>query len=221
MFSNVFISRDAEEITHLSNLLTETGLKVVAKSMIHTESVPFDLPSSKTDWIFFSSRNSVRYFFAQSPDITNQKLASIGKATARDLREFGEVSYFGDDTDTSRIAEEFAKIVADGTVLFPQSNISQRVVQSALPESNVFEIVCYNTTHTPSEVEKCHVLVFSSPSNVNSYFKINKKQGYQKYIAFGKTTARALIEHGVDDIILPTALDDQTLFRTIIHTSGS
>ncbi len=219
MFSSVFISRDAEEITNLSQLLAEEGLKVVAKSMIQTDAVPFDLPPAKTDWIFFSSRNSVKYFFSQLPDITNQKLAAIGKATASDLREFGEVSYFGDDTDTTRIAEEFAKIAADSTVLFPQSNISQRVIQSALPESNVVEIVCYNTTHTPSEIEKCHILVFSSPSNVNSYFQVNKKLSYQKYIAFAKTTARALIQHRVDDIILPTALDDMTLFRTIIYTS--
>jgi uroporphyrinogen-III synthase len=221
MFSNIYISRDEEEIPNLSKLLIESGLKVVAKSMIKTESVPFDLPPIKTDWIFFSSRNSVRFFFYQSPDITNQKLAAIGKATASDLREFGEVSYFGDDTDTSRIAEEFAKIVLNDTVLFPQSNISQRVVQKALPESIVSEIVCYNTTHTPTEVEKCYILVFSSPSNVDSFFEKNKKYSSQKFIAFGKTTARALIEHGVDDIILPTALDDMTLFRTIIHTSGS
>jgi hydroxymethylbilane synthase len=158
MFSKVFISRDAHETTILGNLLSESGLSLISKSMIQTEPVSFDLPASKTDWIFFSSRNSVKYFFAQSPDISNQKLAAIGKATARDLREFGEVHYFGDDTDTTRIAEEFAKVASEGTVLFPQSNISQRVVQSALPESNVIEIVCYSTTHTPSEVEKCYIL---------------------------------------------------------------
>lgn len=215
MSSSVFISRSAESGADLTSLLREAGFEVQCRSLITTEHValPDTLPAS--DWIFFSSANGVRHFYAQKPRTGHQKLAAIGQSTAAALREHGEISYTGNGAEIAESAAEFARIAGHETVLFPGAEDSLRSIQSVFPPKQAFTLVCYRTIENPAEIAAFDVLVFSSPSNVRSYLRRNILRADQKCVAYGPSTARALREGGALRIFVPESLDNQGLLHAI------
>ncbi|MFT6717464.1 MAG: hydroxymethylbilane synthase, partial [Saprospiraceae bacterium] len=65
-----------------------------------------------TDWIFFSSKNAVKYFFELGYTINNRKLACIGKGTAKALRAFTDnIDFIGKNVDINLTSKQFIKII--------------------------------------------------------------------------------------------------------------
>ncbi|MFN8776871.1 MAG: uroporphyrinogen-III synthase [Flavobacteriales bacterium] len=215
MSMTVYISREVPEGHHLMNILAAEGLELIARPMISTESVPFDRPALRSGWIFFSSKEGVRHFFADRPDTGKCQLAAIGEGTARALRKYGQVDFTGHSSDTSAVAREFRKVAGRRKVWFPVSEQSVRTVQQALPASQVTDIVCYRTKEDPAPIGHPDVLVFSSPSNVHAFFKTNTILSMQKVVAFGKTTASALHEHAVAEVTVSRGTSDEALLLAI------
>jgi hydroxymethylbilane synthase len=221
MSKTVFISREIEENALLAESLRASGLALEARSMIRTEAVSFEKIIPPTDWIFFSSTNAVNYFFANKPVLSGQRMAALGKATAGALEKYASVDFMGQSIDPKVTAHDFAVKVDTQTVLFPVAEHSLRTIQGALPDEQVVTIICYRTTEAPSEIGYPDVLVFSSPSNVSSFFRMNRILDYQRVIAYGASTAEALQKHGVQDISIPASLDDAGLVQAINEVSGS
>jgi uroporphyrinogen-III synthase len=215
MNRRVFISRNVEDCPGLIQLLEKDGWYVQAQPLIETEQVPFTPHIPKTDWIFFSSAQGVKYFFSQNPNITDQKIACVGQKTAAAILPFTDVDFVGDSIDTLETAQKFAQLIQGQSVLFPISENSLRNIQSALPTSQVFDLICYRTLAIPKKVEPSEVLVFSSPSNVSSFFKMNQISETQTCLAFGFSTQKALSNRGINKIIIPTSLSDQDIFDAI------
>lgn len=220
---SVFISREAFENNHLNTWLDRLGFKVENKSLIDLKKLTLkELP--KSDWLFFSSKHAVEFFFMQKPDIGNTKIGCMGKGTSQALREFGKrADFIGTSTDTKLVGKQFAARVGPGKVVFPIARDSMRTIQwQFAKQQNVIDLPIYATLKVPYEVSpKIDILVFTSPSNAESFLEKNSIHPHQKVIAMGESTEKSLLTKGkvkAEQIHKPVAFDDLGLFRAILHT---
>jgi hydroxymethylbilane synthase len=215
----VFISKTFKEKDYLPKALTRLNFDVNAKSLIEFKQVEiYFLPIS--DWIFFSSKHAVRYFFNQNPKIGTVKFGCISKETSIELRQFGHrASFIGQNTDTKMVGKQFAAIAGSAKVLFPIAKESMQSVQQQLSR-NAINLVVYETLKHPIDVNTAtNILVFTSPSNVEAFFSTNKWQPHYKAVAMGEATESALYRKGVKKPTKPISFDDLGLLQCILALS--
>jgi|JI10StandDraft_1071094.scaffolds.fasta_scaffold16749_7 uroporphyrinogen-III synthase len=215
MSISVYISRNSNEIASLISLLEKKGIRIHSQSLISTASVGFKQPIPKTDWIFFSSGNGVRHFFSQLKKIPNTKYAAIGSGTARELSAFVSVDFIGNSIDILENARDFSKLAGAASILFPGAEKSLQNVQSAFTKKQINNLICYRTKEMPINVGFPDILVFSSPSNVRSFFKMNRLLAFQQTIAYGASTAEELKKHGAINVSIPRSLADEAILEAI------
>ncbi len=218
--SSVFISRDEKRDDFLKKGLLASGCSVTFQSLIETKPVPFKI-RNRPDWIFFSSKNAVKYFFSQHPEIGPAKLGAVGRATADEIRKCGKrAEFIGNSDDTRMTGKKFSALVGNSVVLFPQAKQSMKTIQLQLPRrENVIDIVVYETIKNPefkSEDKNFEVLVFTSPSNVETFFEKNKINGNQKVVAMGDSTSNALRKMGVRANKMAPSFDDLGLLMAVL-----
>ena len=215
--TSVFISRDSRPNDYFSHVLKVNGYTVFSKALIDIKSIAVkNIPS--TDWLFFSSKNAVKFFFQHKPQIENTKIGCVGKATADELRKFGKrADFIGNSVDTKLIGKQFAATVGKGTVLFPQAKESMRSIQQAFTNpKQTIDIAVYETIKNNVEViPDFEIAVFTSPSNVQAFFEKNKITAEQKIIAMGDATAAMLKKQGVKRCSLTSSFDDLGLVRAV------
>lgn len=193
---SVFVTREHNGDVFFS-LLEKNGFSVHAESFLEFSPVPFALPG-RFDWVFFASRNGVDHFLSQCSMPEGVKLAAVNQGTARHIRGYGwEVDFEGRGQDLGAISAEFAAMVGEGKVLFPQARQSRRSIQKGLPGKQVIDLVVYEDklkTDLPERTEK--ILVFTSPLNVKAYFSQHKLRKDQYLVAIGPSTVAAIKEWG-------------------------
>ena len=174
----------------------------------------------RADWIFFNSKNAIEHFFKLEPLILKKtKIAVLGRGSEETLRKFNRKADFTGDhlgINTEGIGAEFAKLVAGQTVLFPRAEGSLQTIRKALTEdTKVIDMPIYETV-IEEEVDKSNadVLVFTSPSNVEAYFRENLVDPGQKIICIGNSTAKAIEEMGLK-YTLPYSPDEIGLAEAI------
>jgi hydroxymethylbilane synthase len=221
--SNVFISRSLPEHSYFRKAMAKHNIQIEDRSLIKIFPIinkldPFIL--KRVDWIFFSSKNGIEYFFQLQPQLSKKvKFGVLGRASEEMLRRFGYVPDFNgeeDGIDTPDIAKEFAKIANGGTVLFPGAKDSLRTVQQALgKDTKIIDLPVYETEMEeiipPSLAE---VLIFTSPSNVEAYFVNNLLEIGQQVICIGKSTGKKLDEMNVN-YTLPYSPDEIGLAEAV------
>lgn len=221
--ANVFISRSLPESSYFRKAMQKHEIQVEGRSLIKTFPIinkldPFIL--KRVDWIFFSSKNGIEYFFQLAPQLSKKvKFGVLGRASEETLRKFGYVPDFNgeeDGIDTADIAKEFAKIAKGTTVLFPGAKDSLRTVQQALSQdTKMIDLPVYETEMeeniAPSLAE---VLIFTSPSNVDAYFTQNLLEPGQQVICIGKSTGKKFDEMKVQ-YTLPYSPDEIGLAEAV------
>jgi hydroxymethylbilane synthase len=222
--TKVFITRDLRSGDYLPQALQNLGFSVEGKSLIEFKQIRIkELP--KTDWIFFSSKHAVRYFFSQDPKIdTGVKFGCIGTSTSAELRAFGKrADFIGQSTDTKLVGKQFSSKVGSARVLFPIARGSMQSVQwQMVKRENVFNVEVYATLKHSVEVDTEYgVLIFTSPSNVEAYFEKNKPLPHQKLIAMGEATGQALEKMKLKKYVLPRSFDDLGLFQAVLRVSST
>jgi len=221
--SSVFISRDLDENSYLAKWLNKHKIEIDARSLIKIYPTINTLDSfilKRADWIFFNSKNAIEHFFKLDPVILKKtKIAVLGRGSESTLRKFGRTADFsGDDLgiSTEEIAQKFAEIVEGQTVLIPRAKDSLQSIQKALKESTqVIDMPIYETV-LEEEVNKSNaeVLIFTSPSNVEAYFKENLADPDQKIICIGYSTANVIADMGLS-YTLPFSPDEMGLSEAI------
>ena len=213
----ILITRNLQAHHLFSASLIAQGFEVNGISLITFKTIAIkNLP--KTDWVFFSSKHAVENFFKQMPDLTDQKFGAIGKSTADALRKFGKrAEFIGQSTDTKTIGKQFAARVGNATVLFPVAKGSLRSVQSQfVKKEQTFDINVYETIeHSATSLPSADIIIFTSPSNVNAFFKVNKIEEHHKIIAMGGATEAELRKHGVRKCTLPKSFDDLGILQAV------
>ena len=158
------------------------------------------------DFLIFTSKNGVRAvdkidkYWREIPSF------AIGKATAKEIEQLGgKVEYIAKSSYGDEFAKEIISKYHNKTFLFLRakkiiSNIKEIFKNSSnnLIEKIVYETIC----NTPKEkLRKPSIIIFSSPSTVECFAKINDFKNI-KPIAIGKKTKK-ILEKYVDNIILP------------------
>jgi hydroxymethylbilane synthase len=214
---SVFISRTSGRFDLFSKSLAANGIKVHAQALIDIRPLPIKVVP-RTEWIFFSSKNAVKYFFSQNPELGTPKFGCVGKSTAEALRKYGKKpDFIGYSTDTRMTGKQFAAAVGSASVLFPQAKESMRSIQQQFSNrQQVIDISVYETIkHNETKVPDADVMVFTSPSNVEAFFEKNKMKTGQKCIAMGHATASSLRQFGVTHAALPQTFDDLGLIQAV------
>ncbi len=220
---HVFITRTLSESSYLRKALEKHNITIEDRSLIKTFPIinkldPYILKN--LDWIFFSSKNGVEYFFKLEPLLSKKtKFGVLGRGSEDMLRSFGHVPSFNgedDGIDTKDIAEEFAEIAKGGRVLFPGAKDSLRTMQKALgKETTVIDLPVYETVmdeEVPQSI--ADVLIFTSPSNVEAYFVDNLLEPGQQVVCIGNSTGRKFKEMGVQ-YALPYSPDEIGLAEAV------
>ena len=218
MKRRVFISRNPIDCEAIRAFLP-IEFEVIAQSLIETKGISYETPIPLTDWIFFSSSNAARHFFEKHPQLDQQKIAAIGEATAQAIRKHHAVDFIGNASDITDSAYRFAESIGTQTVLFPIAADSLKHIQSALPAEQVIDLPVYTTTEKSQHVAPCDVYVFSSPSNVRSFFRSSNSAFRMdaSCIAFGEATRDELNKQGIQDVLIPHSLEPHSIAHTIIQ----
>ena len=196
--------------------LKDHKINVIGKSLIEINFLKLKhLPSS--DWIFFSSINSVLSIIENhKADVISRKIAAVGKTTATKLHALGlKVDFIGNG-NPKIVADEFSKILGKEKVFFPVSSKSLRTVQSQIPFEQLIEQVSYTAKEKTEAIDNCDLYVFTSPSNVHSFFKINEIDKDQHVIAIGPSTRDALYEYGIQNIEVSWESSELSLSDSVI-----
>lgn len=215
----VFVTKTCREKDYLEKALKKLNFDVTAQSLIDVKAIPFfHLPIS--DWIFFSSKHAVRFFFSQKPNIGKVKFGCISKETSAELRKHGHrADFIGQNTDTKMVGKQFASLVGNAKVLFPGPKESMQSVQQQFTK-NAINLVVYETLKQGIEIDtKTQIVVFTSPSNVHAFFEKNKWQAHYKAVAMGEATEHALYRKGIRKPSKPISFDDLGLMQCILSLS--
>ncbi len=221
--ANVFISRELSENSYFRKALKKHQIEIEDRTLIRTFPTinnldPFILRN--LDWIFFSSKNAIDYFFKLDPQLSKKvKYGVLGRGSEDALRLHGKIASFNgeeDGIDTKNIALEFAKLANGSKVLFPSAKGSLKTIQKALSsDTKIVELTVYETVSEEDVAQSyAEVLIFTSPSNVDSYFAENLLEPDQQVICIGKTTGQKFEEMGVK-YTLPFSPDEMGLAEAV------
>lgn len=207
---SVFISRNLDEHSYLSRFFSKHDIYVEARSLIKIFPIITKLDSfilKHADWLFFGSKNSIDHFFALEPVLMKKtKIAVLGQGSEMALRNYGRVADFSGDqigVKADEFADEFAKVANGTKVVIPCAKETLGTIQKALsPDTNVVSIPIYETVIT-QDVDKTNaeVLIFTSPSNVEAYFRENLLDPGQKLISIGSSTGKKLDEMSLPYVV--------------------
>lgn len=202
--ATVFISRDLSAQSYFRKAVEKNGTAIEARSLIRTVPIitkldPYILKN--VDWIFFTSKNGVEYFFNLQPQLPKKvKFGVMGSGSENALRSLGfRADYTGEGVDSADVGAEFAKLANGTTILFPAAEDPMRSIHQALSAATkMIDLPVYETVlEDDAEASSAEVLIFTSPSNVEAYFADNLLDVGQQVIAIGKSTGKKLDEVSV------------------------
>ncbi len=195
----VFISRDLDENDYFNSFLTKAGFVVEAKNLLNIHGVDFQT-DGQADWLFFTSRNGVKYYFDQVKYSKENcpKIGAVNSGTAQSIKELGyHVDYTGTSAYTNNTAEEFGRL-ATGKIILPQAVHARGVMEKFLAHCEVNSLPVYNNT-VLEEVESidADILVFTSPLNAESYLNKHTLKPHQQVVSIGPSTQNAIESLGI------------------------
>jgi uroporphyrinogen-III synthase len=169
------------------------------------EEIAFISQQQKT--VIFTSANAVK---AVLKTVQNRKpdwkiYCMVGSTRNLIADSFGENTIRA----VAHSSGELAKIISDdflsGEIIFFCGNIRREELPDQLKKNHILlkEIVVYETVLLPCRVEKKYDgILFFSPSEVKSFFSLNKPDADSVLFAIGETTATEIKNHTTNTIIV-------------------
>jgi len=217
---SVFMSRKVEENGVFTRLKNNTNITLIDEPLIEINPVRYSY-TPQTKWIFFSSKNSITYFFAQNPILpANVNYGVVSIVSANYLLTFGkEANFIGQGNNMLQIAKDFKEALKNDTVLFPQAIDSLQTIQKQLSFTNTcYNLYVYKTSiKSDFTIPYTDILIFTSPSNVLSYFNKYKIDSRQLVIAMGDATKYKLTEYGIFNVLVPNSFSENGLYELLFN----
>lgn len=217
---SVFISRKVEENGVFTRLKNNTNITLIDEPLIEINPVRYSY-TPQTKWIFFSSKNSITYFFAQNPILpANVNYGVVSIVSANYLLTFGkEANFIGQGNNMLQIAKDFKEALKNDSVLFPQAIDSLQTIQKQLSFANTcYNLYVYKTSiKSDFTIPYTDILIFTSPSNVLSYFNKYKIDTRQLVIAMGDATKYKLTEYGIFNVLVPNSFSENGLYELLFN----
>ena len=178
---------------------------IIHKPFIQLKQLHFNekLLDHSYDWLIFSSKNAVKYFYPYLKNVKVKKVAVIGDKTAQYCNELGiSVDFVPRDFSQEGFLDEFN--ISEQHLLLPSSEKARpKLVQQLSKYNEVAKIDLYrpvpnfkNISQVKSLVRKHQIdaVTFSSSSAVEFYFKEDNVPEFDYYFAIGKQTARTILK---------------------------
>ena len=198
--NKVLITRELTQDSLFLRLLEKQRFEVDGQSLIQIEFLKKQI-SGDFNWIFFNSSNAVESCANQVSKMMSIKIGAMGTSTALKLKEKGlDVDFIGKGSPEN-VAEDFSKTLGNQKVLFPVSDKSIGTIQKKIHPDQLLELVTYKNNAKSIQLKNYDVIVFTSPSNVYSFFNCHKLSD-EKVVAIGLSTERALKDNGVNEVIV-------------------
>ncbi|MBS4176174.1 uroporphyrinogen-III synthase [Lederbergia citrea] len=194
------------------------------------------------DWIIFTSKNGVNYFFQHIQDkiedyeLINSQLqfAVVGEKTQEALNRYRLPSQFMPNVYT---AEDFARDFFElglnaNRVLIPKGNLASTTIADSFRSRNLVadEWIVYDTYYPTKETDKLikilkedllDVAAFTSPSTFNHFIKIVKQNHLDLHAkkllmaAIGTVTKRTIEQAGFHAPIWPATFTIDHMFEEL------
>lgn len=201
--------------------LESEGFEIWDESLLEFELVPFEeIPD--VDWIFFYSQKGVQFFFnhiLKNNIRLSEKIqfAGFGEKTAQTIEQFTKCHFAGTG-NAKTTAPDFLKIAKGKKVLFPRAENSQRSVQQLIDNQIItIDLIVYNNfPKRDFNIPQMDYLFFMSPMNAKAFFQKYKLEKDQKIFAIGKTTAKALADLGIKNVIFPNKPSEKALVKVLL-----
>ncbi|EJE17440.1 uroporphyrinogen-III synthase [Staphylococcus epidermidis] len=178
---------------------------IIHKPFIQLKQLHFNekLLDHSYDWLIFSSKNAVKYFYPYLKNVKVKKVAVIGDKTAQYCNELGiSVDFVPRDFSQEGFLDEFK--IREQHLLLPSSEKARpKLVQQLSKYNEIVKIDLYrpvpnfkNISQVKSLVRKHQIdaVTFSSSSAVEFYFKEGNVPEFDHYFAIGKQTARTILK---------------------------
>lgn len=194
MIESVFISRNLEFTQDIQKYCNLRGILLTSKSLIEFEALEFTVPKEKYDVIFFNSPKSVEFFLKKHVP-TQQIIACMGQGTRKKLLEFNLIPEFvgNSSSNPNSVFSQFKLWVGSKKVLVPTGNLSRHLIKNFVRNEQLIFSEIYKTTHHKIRLPFFDVYIFSSPSNLDSFFEANNSiPKNARIISWGKSTSAAI-----------------------------
>jgi uroporphyrinogen-III synthase len=211
----IFISRELSSDSLFYSVLPTEKVQLFGESLIAFEQVKLEaIP--EVDWCFFSSRNAVKFFIeglkaAKLSLPSSIQLGTLGEGTSKALKGLGYVADFAGNGDPETVGQAFGIVASGKRVLFPRAAQSRESIQKSLANTvTILDLVVYdNVPLRDFEIPQVDILVFTSPLNAQAYFARYALLEGQKVVAIGRTTAQAIADLGISNVITaPTPTEE-------------
>jgi uroporphyrinogen-III synthase len=182
------------------------------------------------NWIVFTSKNGVNYFFDILEKLTGNKtiptsvkIASIGFVTTRELEKNGTLPYFVSKgcTSTDLLKElSIGNIKPGSNILLPLGNLANDTLEKGFSSfANATRIDVYKTIETktvsPEIIERIKkdnydLIIFTSPSGFINFTRIMKENECAhkfRMACIGSTTEKEILQNGFKPLLVSTKSD--------------
>ncbi len=163
--------------------------------VIKIEFLDFEVDLSGFDALIFTSKNGVEAIDRVDKRWKDKEIYSIGSGTTKSIEQKGiKVAYTAKSSYGDNFAKEIKERLLGKKVLFPRAKVVTSKLNEILLNGGIelSEIIAYKTICNPKELPKPKegsVIIFSSPSTIECFFKrFNWDESY-KAVAIGEKTA--------------------------------
>ncbi len=216
----VFISRNLNTKSKFRDLLEMKGWQIEDQSLVKFEKYPITDYLPQTKWIFFYSKNGVKYFLKQvnTDYLKNKKFACIGTGTEKALNKRGLSSSFTGQGAVKQMIEDFSNLVGNDAVLFPRALHSLKTIQRGIEDQcEVYDLPVYlNVPLENPKKSNADYLIFTSPMNAETYFKHYGIDSHQKLIAIGGSTGKKIMHLSKQKVYVSPKPDEDSLIRHLL-----
>ncbi|MFK8009673.1 MAG: uroporphyrinogen-III synthase [Saprospiraceae bacterium] len=217
----VFISRKLNSESIFKIKLENEDFEIWDESLLEFELIPFEkIP--EVDWIFFYSQKGVQFFFnhIRNNNISFSKktqFAGFGEKTAEVIEQFTKCHFVGTG-NAKTTSPDFLKIAKGKKILFPRAQKSQRSIQQLIDNQSItIDLIVYkNFPKEHFNIPRIDYLFFTSPLNAKVFFQKYQLEKGQKVFAIGQTTAQALTDLGIKNIISPKKPSEEEFVKVLL-----
>jgi len=159
------------------------------------------------DALIFTSKNGVRAINEIDKNWIKKDIYSIGQGTSKEIKKYNaNLVYTAKSSYGNSFALEIKERLKNKKVLFLRAKVVTSKLNKILIEADIRldEEIVYETTCRAYEekklIDKNSIIIFTSPTTVNCFFKNFKWDKSYKAVSIGKVTANFIPPY-VDNII--------------------
>ena len=170
----------------------------ISLPMIKFNRVKDSLDLSNFDTLIFTSKQAVVFTDEISQNWQDKEILAVGPATAKKAKELGAKSiYFPKKFYGETLAQDIIDKFKDKKILYIRPKVvsfdSRAFLQKSgidIKEEIIYETLCVEYTNI--DLEQNSIIIFTSPSTIECFFKNFKWDSSFKAVVIGKSTLKNL-----------------------------